>query len=74
MGCPSGQRKIKFSITVDKYGSETTWSIEQLSTNKIVMSNSRTYSPYDAESVEQCVDAGYPEEQYQLTLYDEVVS
>ncbi|KAL3789501.1 hypothetical protein HJC23_009737 [Cyclotella cryptica] len=72
MGCSSGQRKIKFSITVDKYGSETTWNIQQLSTNQIVMSNSRTYSPYDTESVEQCVDAGYPEEQYQLTLYDEV--
>lgn len=73
MGCPSNQRKLKFEINVDKWGSETTWEIRQLRTDAVVMSNSRTYAPYDEEVVEMCVDAGYPEEQYELILYDEVV-
>lgn len=37
------------------------------------MQNSRTYTSYDSEVVERCVDSGYPEEQYELILYDEVV-
>jgi hypothetical protein len=74
MGCPSGQRKLKFAINVDKWGAETTWEIRQLSTDQVVLSNSRTYGPYDEEVVEQCVDSGSPEMQYELTLFDEVVS
>lgn len=74
MGCPSGQRKLKFHIQVDRWGSETTWELRQLSTDEVVMSNSRTYGQFDEETVEQCVDSGYPEEQYELILWDEVVS
>ena len=74
MGCPSSQRKLRFEINVDKWGAETTWEVRQLSNNHVVMSNSKTYAPYDEEVVEMCVDSGYPEMQYRLTIFDEVVS
>lgn len=74
MGCPYGQRRIKFSITLDKFGPETTWELRQLSTNTVVMQNSRKYSQFDTETVQRCVDSGSPEEQYELTLFDEAVS
>lgn len=69
MGCPSNQRKLKMDINVDTYGAETTWNVIQLSLGKVVMSNSRTYSANDSETVEQCVDSG---EQYELVLHDQV--
>lgn len=74
MGCPSGQRKIRFAINLDKWGKETTWEIKQLRTNDIVLRNSRTYTEYDEEILDKCVDSGEPEEQYELSVYDEVVS
>eukprot|EP00970_Alexandrium_tamarense_P001877 scaffold244_cov200-Alexandrium_tamarense.AAC.2 len=69
MGCPSNQRKLKMDINVDTYGAETTWNVIQMSLGKVVMSNSRTYSANDSETVEQCVDSG---EQYELVLHDQV--
>ena len=74
MGCPSGQRKIRFAINLDKWGEETTWEIKQLRTNDVVLRNSRTYTEYDEEVLDKCVDSGEPEEQYELSVYDEVVS
>ena len=73
MGCPASQRKVQFVIAVDKWGAETTWEIRRVRTDSVVLSNSRTYEPYDEERVEVCLESGSPEEEYELTLFDEVV-
>ena len=42
-------------------------------TDAVVLRNSRTYAPYDEERLEVCLESGSPEEEYELTLFDEVV-
>jgi hypothetical protein len=67
MGCPSGTRKCKFCINVDKFGAETTWKLRK-TTGGVAMKNSRTYTKNDSECQQMCLTEGT----YDLILQDGV--
>ena len=66
MGCGSNERKAKFDIQLDRFGPETTWSLQN-SNGKVIMKNSRTYAKKDKEVMSMCL----PNDDYKLIIYDE---
>ena len=68
MGCASGQKKVKMDILVDRYGAETSWTLDRLNSDgtRYTAMSSRTYTENESEVQEMCLDVG----KYELVIMD----